>query len=195
MEFVEAVPLHEIWFEETSSIGMLEQRRAQILQDLVAAVVQLNQFEYRKGGRLIFNDDGNPKSVGPMRKLERSSMLDRQRTGDLDEIFVFCEVGPFTDSKEFLLCMLDRRPAPDDRFGHGIYKLLRLFIDLFPSADYAQEPEFVMSHPDLDLQNILVSPEGELRGVIDWDGVGTVPRCVGNERYPSWLTRDYHLIL
>ena len=167
MEFIEAAPLHEIWFEEISSIGMLEQRRARILQDLAAAVVQLNQFVYRKGGRLLFDDDGNPKSVGPMRKLDVSSMLDRQRAGDLDEFFVFCEVGPFTNSKDFLLCMLDRRLAPPDRFGQGIYKLLRLFIDWFPSADSAQEPEFVLSHPDLDLQNILVSPEGELRGVID----------------------------
>lgn len=191
MEYIEAVPLYEIWFEETSSKAVMEQRRAQILQDLAAAVVQLNQFAYRKGGRLLFDDDGNPKSVGPMRKLDLSSMLDRDRTDDLDESFVFCEVGPFTDSKEFLLCMLDRRLPPPDQFGHGIYKLLRLFIDWFPSVDYAQEPEFVLSHPDLDLQNILISPEGELRGVIDWDGVGTVPRCVGNERYPSWLTRDW----
>lgn len=81
--------------------------------------------------------------------------------------------------------MLDRRLAPPDQFGQGIYKLLRLFIDWFPSADCAQEPEFVLPHPDLDLQNILISPEGELRGIIDWDGVGAVPRCVGNERYLS----------
>lgn len=37
----------------------------------------------------------------------------------------------------------------------------------------------------------MVFLEGELWGVIDWDGVGTVPRCVGNERYFSWLTRDW----
>lgn len=152
----------------------MEKRRARILQDLAAAVVQLNQFAYRKGGLLLFDDDGNPTSVGPMRKLDLSSMLDRERAGDLDELFLFCEVRPFTDSKEFLFCMLDRRLPSHDQLGHGIYKLLRLFIDWFPSTDYAQEPEFVLSHPDLDLRNILVSPEGELRGVIDWDGVGTL---------------------
>lgn len=74
----------------------------------------------RKGGRLLFDDDGNPKSVGPLRKPDVSSMLDRQRTGDLDDFFVFCEVGPFTDSREFFLCMLDRRLAPPDQFGQGI---------------------------------------------------------------------------
>lgn len=62
---------------------------------------------------------------------------------------------------------------------------------MISSADYAQEPGFVLSHPDLDLQNILVFREGELRGVIDWDEVGTLPRFVGNERYLSWLTLDW----
>lgn len=191
MEYIEAVPSQDFWFEETSSKPVMEQRRAQLLQDLAAAVVQLNQFAYRQGGRLLFDDEGNPTSVEPMRKLDVSSMLDRQRTDENDESFIFCELGPFTDSKAFLLCMLDRRLPPPDQFGQGIYKLLRLFIDWFPSADYALESEFVLSHPDLDFQNVLVSPEGGLRGIIDWDGVGTVPRCVGNERYPSWLTRDW----
>lgn len=187
MEYIEAVSLYEFWFEETSSEAVMEQRRTRILQDLAAAVVQLNRFAYGQGGRLLF-DKGNPTSVGSMRKLDMSSILNQ---GDADESFIFCELGPFTDSKAFLLCMLDRRLPPPDQFGQGIYKLLRLFIDWFPSAENTLEPEFVLSHPDFDIQNILVSPEGELRGVIDWDGVGTVPRCVGNERYPSWLTRDW----
>lgn len=124
MDYVDAVSLYEIWFEDTFSKAVMEQRRARILQDLAAAVVQLNQFAYRQGGRLLFDDDGNPTSVGPMRKLDVSSMLDRQRTGDLDEPFVFCELGAFMDSKAFLLCMLDRRLPPPDQFGQGIYTLL-----------------------------------------------------------------------
>ncbi|KAI9800363.1 MAG: hypothetical protein M1825_004133 [Sarcosagium campestre] len=40
--------------------------------------------------------------------------------------------------------------------------------------------------------NVLVSKEvGRLCALIDWDGVTIVPRCLGNERYPSWLTRDW----
>jgi hypothetical protein len=65
---------------------------------------------------------------------------------------------------------------------------LQLFLDWAPIPD---KPEFVLSHPNLDIQNVIVSKEGELCGLIDWDGVATVPRCLGNERYPSWLTRDW----
>lgn len=191
MEYIEAVPLQEVWFEETSSKAMTEQRRAQILQDVAAAVVQLNQFAYRQGGRLLFDDEGNPASVEATRELDMASILDRLQTDDSDESFIFCELGPFTDSKAFILSMLDRRLPPPDQFTQGVFKLLRLFIDWFLCTDCALESEFVLSHPDLDIQNILVSPEGELRGIIDWDGVGTVPRCIGNERYPSWLTRDW----
>lgn len=121
MEYTEAVLLCKFWFEETSSKAVMEQPRARMLQDLAAAEVQLNQFAYRQGGWLLFDDEGNPTSIGPMRKLDVPSRLDRQRTGDLDESFIFCELGPFTDSKTFLLCMLDRRLPPPDQFGRGIY--------------------------------------------------------------------------
>lgn len=50
---------------------------------------------------------------------------------------------------------------------------------------------FVLAHPDLDIQNVLVAEDGTLQGIIDWDGVCSVPRSIGNERFPSWLTRDW----
>ena len=87
--------------------------------------------------------------------------------------------------------MLDRREPPPNTYSQGIYKLLRLFIDWAPIPTGADKPGFVLTHPDLDIQNVLVSKEGRLCGLIDWDGVAAVPRCIGNERYPSWLTRDW----
>lgn len=50
---------------------------------------------------------------------------------------------------------------------------------------------FVLAHPDFDIQNFVVSEEGELRGVIDWDRVVAVPRTLGNESCLGWLTRDW----
>lgn len=32
---------------------------------------------------------------------------------------------------------------------------------------------------------------GQRTGIIDWDLVQTLPRCVGYCRYPSWITRDW----
>ena len=38
---------------------------------------------------------------------------------------------------------------------------------------------------------MLVSEDGTLIGLIDWDNVHTVPCCIGYQRYPSWITRDW----
>ena len=50
---------------------------------------------------------------------------------------------------------------------------------------------FVLLHPDFDIQNFIVSEEGDLQGIIDWDGFTVAPRSLGNERYPGWLSRDW----
>ncbi|BCR90904.1 uncharacterized protein ACHE_60790A [Aspergillus chevalieri] len=50
---------------------------------------------------------------------------------------------------------------------------------------------FVLAHPDFGIQNFIVSEEDELQGIIDWDGFAAVPRTLGNEGYPGWLTRDW----
>lgn len=36
-----------------------------------------------------------------------------------------------------------------------------------------------------------MSEQGELRGIIGWDGVAVVPFSVGSRRFPSWITRDW----
>lgn len=50
---------------------------------------------------------------------------------------------------------------------------------------------FVLAHPDLGIQNVLVAEDGTLQGIIDWDGICSVPRSIGNQRFPSWLSRDW----
>jgi len=38
---------------------------------------------------------------------------------------------------------------------------------------------------------VLVSEDGTLVALIDWDQIQTVPLCIGYGRYPSWITRDW----
>ena len=56
----------------------------------------------------------------------------------------------------------------------------------------ASDSGFVLTHTDLNAKNVLVSVEGHLRGVIDWDGVVAMPHYVGCEQYPLWLTCDWN---
>jgi hypothetical protein len=85
--------------------------------------------------------------------------------------------------------MLDLHPELKARpFLWGMAVLLRELVSWVPEPK--GDKGFVLAHPDFDIQNVIVWEEGELRGLIDWDGVAALPRSLGNERYPGWLTRD-----
>ena len=69
-----------------------------------------------------------------------------------------------------------------------------MMIQCIPPSVTAKASEFetfVLAHPDFDSQNVLVSEDGTLIALIDWDNVQTVPRCIGYTRYPAWITRDW----
>ena len=68
--------------------------------------------------------------------------------------------------------------------------MLQLFISWMPSAKPGK-PDFVLTRPDFNFQNILVGSNGSLKSLIDWDGIAAHPICIGNDRYPSWLTCDW----
>ncbi|EDN04842.1 predicted protein [Histoplasma mississippiense (nom. inval.)] len=48
--------------------------------------------------------------------------------------------------------------------------MLRLFFDLVCPEDQGQQTEFVLTHPDYGIQNVMVSEDGRLLALIDWDG-------------------------
>jgi predicted Ser/Thr protein kinase len=110
MEFMAGIPVYDCWFDKEASEELVEQRRTRTLQDLAAAMVQLNKFTYTLGGEPTFDEDGNSTGIGPLRAVDMSAMLERMESDDPDESPIFCEVGPFTDQKSFLLCMLDASP-------------------------------------------------------------------------------------
>ena len=190
MEFIEGVPLHALWFDDSHPPSGIEQRRTRVLSEVASAITQLNQFQFHEGGSIVFDDDGSP-GIGPIQFEDQQAMLNRLRNEDEEEAPILFEAGPFRCQKDYFLCKLDQRQVPPDKFSQGFHKLLRLFLSWIPYSDNAEQPSFVLAHPDYDIQNFIVSTEGELRGVIDWDGVTAIPTCLGNERYPSWLTRDW----
>ena len=186
MDYIDAIPAYEIWFDTSLSQSALEQVRGRILRDLASAMSQLSMFTYEQGGSPTFDERGDTVGIKAARAIDLQAELDRQREGQGDDCTNFCEVGPFSDPKAYFLHMYNRHRTPGDSSGKGRDKLLRLLIDWMDFGD----GEFTLRHPDFNAQNILVSRDGELCGLIDWDGIAAVPRSVGYECYPSWLTRD-----
>jgi aminoglycoside phosphotransferase (APT) family kinase protein len=78
----------------------------------------------------------------------------------------------------------------DQREVLGVYKLLDMVLShsVFQSKS---GDTFVLQHDDLDLQNILTDADGNITGIIDWDGSMAMPRCVGHAAVPKFLQRDW----
>lgn len=190
MEFMPGISLYDCWFDMRISKEERRSRRNNTLQDIARAMAQLSRFSFSTGGALMYDAKGDLICPGPMRLVDHQAMLQRleQSDDDGDEPALYFDAGPFADPQDFYHLSLDRATEPEESIHKGMHKLLRLFLRWIPKP---QRPVFVLTHPDLNFQNVLVSENGRVQGLIDWDGVAAVPRLVGNEKYPSWLTRDW----
>ena len=196
MEFLKGRPLYEGWFHSGISSAKLEQFRARALQTVAAAMVQLNSFTLHRGGAIRFNSAGEPVDVVGAKVPDAKAFFDGIDENSYPEHDVWCEKGPTADPSNYLLFNLNRRgyQEEDSEYIRGVHELTRLFakraLDLSQKM-YPQGQQFVLTHPDLDFQNILVLEDGTLTGILDWDGVAAVPLSVGCLKFPNWLVRDW----
>lgn len=157
---------------------------------------KLSTLRFAQAGTLNYNSDGNVCSFRPIRLPDLKRMSDnilewQLGNKELDDGDYFLEIGPFDSDdgeRDYLMSLLDQQPPAEGKLGQGIYRLLRLFMEWMPQDN--TRGSFVISHPDLDLQNVLVDDFGSVTGLIDWDGVATVSQLAGCT-YPNWLTYDW----
>jgi len=124
-----------------------------------------------------------------MRCVDHHHMLERLDADDHDETPVYYTAGPFVYPQAFYQHAIDREEPPMEPVNQGARKLPQLFIGWIPDLQF--ETPLVLTHPDFNFQNLLVSPLGRLQSLIDWDGVPAVPRSIGNKVLPSFLIRDW----
>lgn len=184
-KFVEGRPLAERWTGEWLSD---ESKKMKILRKLAQLMSQLHSLHFDKIGSLVLGADGTSLKVEAMVEMEFSWDVifegEIWPTASLD--------GPFGSTKEYLLSGLyDREDVPEvRRHVKADVAILRQAIDSIPKTlDTPQT--FSLGHPDFNYQNILTDDEGEITGIIDWDGLETCPRALGFACYPSWITRDW----
>ena len=116
-------------------------------------------------------------------------------SGDETETVVFAEWEPTTDPSKYYTRALDLHHQ-DHAYSRGVEELLRKLISWNPEpAVSGGAHPFVFAHPDFDIQNFIVDTDGRLKGIIDWDGVEAVPRSIGNDSLPGWLTRDWDPVM
>ncbi|KZT38065.1 kinase-like protein [Sistotremastrum suecicum HHB10207 ss-3] len=196
---IPGVPLGENWEENFD-----DEKRHRLLDQVAENILQLRKFEFPVIGSLIWDHDGSQFVVGPLRgdasmeeaaedkeeEIDQPNEPDEENTEESQQP----ERGPFTSTRDLLKwsLLLYPKEEPVQQWAHG---WLRLFAAQVPNVKY-DGPPFVLRHPDLDAQNVIIDPvTGDLRGFINWDGVGTtVPRECGYASYPSWITMDWSTI-
>ena len=157
---------------------------------------KLSTLRFAQAGALDYNSDSNVCSFQPIRVPDLKRINDnilewKLGNKEADDGDYFLEIGPFDSDegeRDYLMSLLDQQPPAEGKLGQGIYRLLRLFMEWMPKDN--TRDSFVISHPDLDLQNVLVDESGTVTGLVDWDGVTTVSQLAGCA-YPSWLTDDW----
>ncbi|MBE3046271.1 phosphotransferase [Candidatus Bathyarchaeota archaeon] len=190
MSYITGYPLQHVWWGHHVGLHTPEENekcRRRMLEGVASAAKQLTQFSFTKGGSLEFDDQGRPSGVSSLRIVDNKPQHDRilkedEEGGDP----VYFEAGPFENPEDQYLSALNMRREKAD----PVVEILKMVLRLIPEND-EDEHQFDLAHPDFAPQNIIVSEEGEIRGIIDWDGVAVVPLSVGSRRYPSWITRDW----
>jgi hypothetical protein len=191
MDFVEGFPVSEKWFDNTGPTP-LQERRLRILGNVAIAMSQLSRFQFDKIGSLQFDSDSY-SNIGQCNVVDEAISLEIPLSAS-DPSLVFRKIGPFHTSREYFEALLSMQKLPQDRFSLGIHQLLKMMIQCIPpsiTANTSESETFVLAHPDFDSQKVLVSEDGTLTALTDWDNVHTVPRCIGYTRYPAWITRDW----
>ncbi|KAL8829409.1 MAG: hypothetical protein Q9170_006184 [Blastenia crenularia] len=193
MERIEGISLFHGWFYNKSPAHQ-DKFRERAVAEIAKTMVQLNEFTFSEAGALQCTPEGRILGIDPYRKVDHFADHALAASGSHDKKTVYSQHGPFSDPRNYFLTSLDRQDATKlSPMRQGQHKLLYLFINWFFQATPKDPSElgFVLTHPDFNVQNMIMGQDGSLRGLIDWDGVVAVPRCIGCEEYPLWLTSDW----
>lgn len=170
---------------------MQEEFRERSLRSIAAAMVQLqlSTFQYGQLGAPILDQDATLQIVEPVRVYDaiavHKAMISETRSSEP----LFCDIGPYNTVTDYYLSLLETHFPHTDSIGKGIQDLLGMFVK-WTYHNSPSDNTFILCHPDFNLQNILVAEDGTLKGLIDWDGVSTVPQPIGCP-FPKWLTLDW----
>lgn len=178
--FVLGQTLASAWFDTTLPTP-LEDRRLRTLTALSRCLAQLAQFSFPEIGS-IYNGENGDLTVGPCYDWKENE----------DGSIRVVASGPYDTAAAYLrdhYALTDNNNNNNNPWKVAATTVTKAAVRHLPFRESSEG--FVLSIPDFDSQNIMVDDEGNLTGIIDWDLVQTLPRCVGYSRYPGWITRDW----
>lgn len=196
----------ELWFDEGFDFTkkrqvhdlaspVLEKKRVNFLRSLAHEMTKLKNMPFNAIGMPSLGclDQNSPPVILPVDKTyvwpsgidphyieERSVCRSTQDYTSIgmdrwQSVPIFKNNGEHTDKtmEDMGMCMV-----LEAVFAHQVFQS-------------APGDTFSLQHNDLDLQNILVDDDGNITGIIDWDGSLALPLCVAHAAVPAFLRRDW----
>jgi aminoglycoside phosphotransferase (APT) family kinase protein len=179
LSYLPGIQLSSVWKDKN---WMTDEKRLRIFRFLAAAMSQLRFFEFPKIGRFRYDSSSKEYSITSLPDISDPHRLEFTTHG---------RHGPYETVQDYFLRPISQWIQSTDSLYHmSELALLRMFVTLVFDRAHDRGP-FLLHHPDFSYQNILVNDEGDVTGIIDWDGIATAPRELSFARYPSWITRDW----
>lgn len=179
MSFVPGIPVMQVWFKDPETMSR-EQFRLNILSGLSHVMAQFSRLTFDKIGSVSGDEAGNT-SLEPCYDWHIND----------DGTVQIVPSGPFDSASAYFEAHFKGNVANDgpNEWDKAESEIMQSIMSYSPIHD--SQGGFVLRPPDLNPQNVMVDEQGNITGLIDWDLVQTLPRCVGYARYPGWITRDW----
>jgi hypothetical protein len=202
----------ELWYDDrcVAPSPETEQKRENMLRSLAGHMTELNKLRFDQIGMPMFDPTAEDFESHDDIETERLP-VGKYYVWSFCNTYRSVERGPFGCTQEFVRNGIDEsnemegfqipkhsasnkgRPvmSEDELKARSTSK----FFDILTSHPVFQSTAsdtFALRHSDLDLQNILIDDDGNVTGILDWDGSLAMPRCVAHAAVPHFLELDWY---
>ncbi|KZZ96761.1 phosphotransferase [Moelleriella libera RCEF 2490] len=154
-------------------LNATEEQRRRLFQDLIKAMSELRRLEFSVAGSLMSKDgDVLSPTIGNALSISANEL---QRYGK-----AYGDAGPFSTAKE-CGCRLESIMSEMFAVDSVSEQTMKMLDPLWNHGP------FILAHQDLRHNNIIIDEDDfSIKGVIDWEFTGTVPRQLFTP--PPWIT-------
>ncbi|KAJ4375470.1 hypothetical protein N0V86_007001 [Didymella sp. IMI 355093] len=202
----------ELWYDDlrVALSPETEQKRENMLHSLAGHMTELNKLRFDQIGMPMFDPTAEDFETYDDIETERLP-VDKYYVWPFCDTYRSVERGPFGSTQAFVRNGIDesnemegyqipKQSASNDgrpmMSEDGIKaRSTSKFFDILTSHPVFQSTAsdtFALRHSDLDLQNILIDDDGNVTGILDWDGSLAMPRCVAHAAVPHFLELDWY---
>jgi aminoglycoside phosphotransferase (APT) family kinase protein len=166
----------------------MELKRIKFLRSLARIMSSLQRLQFDRIGYPLRGDDDDPsnttRAAHPVgHSYHFLSSADPHKP---------TERPAFATTQQYIAHGMSTTFESDTQLSAYTRKIMEIVFSQPVFNPSNSHETFTLHHNDLDLQNILVDHDGNITGIIDWDGAYAAPRCIGASAVPKFLRNDWY---